>query len=139
MSAFNQQAIDRLTNEVLTQHDLGVLDSIFHADYIEADPPPGMGPGVDGLRQWLSGWFAAFPDVSWTVEEQMADGDQVWSRSTWRGTHKADFFGIPATGRAVSVTAWTIDRFADGKITHSRLMMDTMSLLQQLGAIPAPQ
>ncbi len=138
MSTSNQQVLARLTNDVLTHHDLDVLDSIFHADYVEADPPPGMGPGVDGLRRWLSGWFAAFPDVSWTVEEQIAEGDQVWSRSTWRGTHEADFFGMPATGRAVAVTAWTIDRFTNGKIAHSRLMMDTMGLMQQLGAIPAP-
>lgn len=138
MPASNQQVLSRLTDEVLTHHDLGVLDSIFHADYVEADPPPGMGPGIEGLRQWLSGWFAAFPDVTWTVEEQIAEGDQVWSRSTWRGTHTADFFGMPATGRAVAVTAWTIDRFTDGKIAHSRLMMDTMGLMQQLGAIPAP-
>ena len=61
MSASNRQAIDRLATEVLTNHDLGALDAIFHADYVEADPPPGMGPGVDGLRQWLEGWFAAFP------------------------------------------------------------------------------
>jgi steroid delta-isomerase-like uncharacterized protein len=138
MSTSNQQALDRLMDDVLTQHNLEHLDTIFHADYVEADPPPGMGPGVEGLRQWLSAWFVAFPDVSWTLEEQIADGDQVWSRSTWRGTHKADFFGLPATGRAVSVTAWTIDRFMDGKIAHSRLMMDVMGLMQQLGAIPAP-
>ena len=138
MSASNRQAIDRLATEVLTNHDLGVLDAIFHADYVEADPPPGMGPGVDGLRRWLEGWFAAFPDVRWTVEEQIADGDVVWSRSTWRGTHRGEFFGVPATGLEVSVAAWTIDRFANGKITHSRLIMDTLGLMQQLGVIPAP-
>ena len=138
MPTSNRQAIDRLASEVLTNHDLGVLDAIFHADYVEADPPPGMGPGVDGLRRWLEGWFAAFPDVRWTVEEQIADGDVVWSRSTWRGTHRGEFFGVPATGREVSVAAWTIDRFADGKITHSRLIMDTLGLMQQLGVIPAP-
>ena len=137
MSTAHQRTLDRLMDEVLTQHRLELLDTIFHADYVEADPPPGMGAGVDGLREWLGGWITAFPDVSWTLEEQIAVGDQVWSRSTWRGTHEGDFFGLPATGRVVSVTAWTIDRFTDGKISHSRLMMDAMGLMQQLGAIPA--
>jgi steroid delta-isomerase-like uncharacterized protein len=138
MSDLNQQAIDRLTNDVLTQHHLDMLDTIFHADYIEADPPPGMGPGVEGLRQWLAAWFAAFPDVRWTVEEQIANDDQIWTRSTWTGTHKGEFFGVPATGREVAVAAWTIDRFTDGKIAHSRLIMDVLSLMQQLGVIPTP-
>jgi len=137
VASSNEEAIDLLAAEVLTHHNLAALDKIFHADYVEADPPPGMGPGIEGLRQWLEGWFAAFPDVRWTVEEQIADGDQVWSRATWQATHKGAFFGVPATGREVSVAAWTIDRFRDGKIAHSRLIMDVFGLMQQLGAIPA--
>ena len=133
----NQEAVERLAGEVLTRHNLTVLDELFHADYIEADPPPGMGPGVDGLRQWLTGWFEAFPDVRWTIEEQIAGDDQVWSRATWRGTHAGAFFGVPATGRQVTVAAWTIDRFSDGKIAHSRLIMDTLGLMQQLGVVPS--
>lgn len=139
MSTSNQAVVERLAVDVLTKHDLAALDTIFHTDYIEADPPPGMGPGLEGLRQFLGAWFEAFPDASWTIEEQIAADDQVWTRSTWRGTHAGDFFGVPATGRTVSVAAWTIDRFVDGKIAHSRLMMDTMSLMQQLGAVPTPQ
>jgi len=137
MSSSNQEAINQLATEVLTNHNLAALDEIFHADYVEADPPPGMGPGIDGLRSWLEGWFAAFPDVRWTVEEQIAQGDQVWSRSTWQGTHQGPFFGVPATGRQVTVAAWTIDRFRDGKVEHSRLIMDVIGLMQQLGVIPA--
>jgi steroid delta-isomerase-like uncharacterized protein len=134
----NEELVERLADEVLTRHDLAALDDIFHADYIEADPPPGMGPGIEGLRQWLAMWIGAFPDARWTVEEQIADDDHVWSRSTWRGTHDGTFLGIPATGRQVTVAAWTIDRVVDGKIAHSRLVMDALGLMQQLGVIPEP-
>ena len=122
----NQAAVVRLANEVLNQHDLTALDDIFHADYIKAEPPPGMGPGLEGLWQWLALWFEAFPDARWTVEEQIVDGDQVWSRSTWRGTHRGIFLGVPETGREATVAAWTIDRFTDGKIAHSRIIMNSL-------------
>jgi steroid delta-isomerase-like uncharacterized protein len=96
---------------------------------------------VQALRdsgKWLAGWITAFPDARWALEEQIADKDRVWSRSTWQGTHQGPFLGIPPTGKKVTVAAWTIDRFADGKIAESRIIMDTLGIMQQLGVIPAP-
>ena len=136
-SESNITLVQRLADEVLTGHNLAVLDEIFHADYVEDEPPPGMGPGREGLRQWLAMWIDAFPDVRWTVEEQIVDADRVWTRSTWHGTHRGPFLGIPATGKSVTVAAWTIDRFADGKIAESRIIMNTLGMMQQLGVIPA--
>ena len=95
----NTALLQRLADEVLTGHNLAALDEIFHADYVEDEPPPGMGPGREGLRQLLASWIAAFPDVRWTVEEQIADEDRVWSRSTWQGTHQGFSLGIPRQGR----------------------------------------
>ena len=97
-----------------------------------------MGPGREGLRQWLALWIAAFPDTRWTVEEQIADEDRVWSRSTWRGTYQRAFLDVPATGKEVTVAAWTIDRFVDGKIAESRIIMDALGMMQQLGVVTAP-
>jgi len=134
----NTALVGRLADEVLTRHNLAALDEIFHADYVEDDPPPGMGPGREGLRQWLAMWIEAFPDVRWTVEEQIADQDRVWSRSAWHGTHQSPFLGVPATGKSVTVAAWTIDRFEGGKIAESRIIMDVLGMMQQLGVIPAP-
>ena len=134
----NTALLQRFADEVLTGHNLTVLDEVFHTDYVEDDPPPGMGPGREGLRQWLAGWITAFPDVRWTIEEQIADDDRVWSRSTWQGTHQGSFLGIPPTGKKITVTAWTIDRFTDGKIAESRIIMDTFVMMQQLGVISAP-
>jgi predicted ester cyclase len=58
--------------------------------------------------------------------------------STWTGTHLGEFFGIPATGRQVSVEAWTKDRYRDGRLVQSRIIMDVVGMLTQLGVIPAP-
>ena len=58
--------------------------------------------------------------------------------STWTGTHDGAFMGIPPTGRRVSVESWTIDRYRDGRLTESRIIMDVAGMLAQLGVLPAP-
>ena len=83
--------------------------------------------------------FAAFPDLRWTPQQMIAEDDRVLSCSVWTGTHRGPFLGIPPTGRQVSVEAWTLDRFRDGKMTQSRIIMDVAGLLVQLGVLaPAP-
>jgi steroid delta-isomerase-like uncharacterized protein len=133
------KAIDlRIMNEVLNGHDLDVLPELVAEDFVEQNPPPGQGPGREGLRQFLARFLEAFPDLRWRLEEMVAEGDRVASWSTWQGTHRGEFFGVPPTGRTVSVEAWTIDQFRDGKMAESRIIMDVMGLMQQLGVIPQP-
>lgn len=138
MSIESNKALGQRIADALTAHDLAALDDLFHVDYVELDPAPGQGPGLAGLKDWLATFFAAFPDVRWTMVEHVSEGDKVVSRSIWSATHQGAFMGIPATGRPVEVAAWTIDRIADGKIADSRILMDMVSLLHQLGAIPGP-
>jgi predicted ester cyclase len=83
--------------------------------------------------------FAAFPDQKWTIEELIAEGDKVVNRFTWRGTHQGNFLGIAPTGSQVEVKGVVIDRFADGKIADTRILMDNLGLMQQLGVVPTPQ
>jgi steroid delta-isomerase-like uncharacterized protein len=128
----------RFVEEVLNQHNLDVLPDLVAEDFLEQNPPPGQGPGREGLRQFLAQMFEAFPDLRWRVEEMVAEGDRVAAWSTWTGTHRGTFFGVPPTGRSVSVESWTIDYFRDGMLTESRIIMDVMGLMQQLGAIPGP-
>lgn len=80
---------------------------------------------------------AAFAGMHWVAEETIAEADKVVTRFTWTGTHQGAFMRIPPTGREVKVKGVAIDRIVDGRMTDSRLLMDTLSLLQQLGAIPA--
>lgn len=82
---------------------------------------------------------AAFPDMHWIVEEQIAEGDKVMTRFEWTGTHQAEFFGVPATGRPVRVWGVVIDRLESGKIKDTRIIMDSLGLLMQLGTFPPPQ
>ena len=73
------------------------------------------------------------------LADRSCDGEiDAVTFSIWTGTHLGEFLGIPATGRSVQVEAWTLDRYRDGQMTESRIIMDVAGLLTQLGAIPAP-
>lgn len=73
-----------------------------------------------------------------TIDEQIAEGDKVLSRFEWTGTHRGNLLGVPPTGRPVRVWGMVIDRLQDGKITHTRIIMDTAGMMMQLGVIPPP-
>lgn len=82
--------------------------------------------------------FAAFPDIWYTVEELLAEGDKVVVRWTARGTHKGEFQGIPATSKSAAVQGISINRFAGSKIVEQWSQFDQLGMLQQLGIIPVP-
>jgi steroid delta-isomerase-like uncharacterized protein len=135
----NKSVALRFAHDVLSGHDLDLMSDLIAADFVEQNPTPGQGPGLDGLRQFLEEMITAFPDLRWDPREMVAEGDRVATWSVWTGTHSGDFFGVPATGRHVSVEAWTMDYFRDGLMVESRIIMDIMGLMQQLGALPTPQ
>jgi predicted ester cyclase len=131
------EIIKRLGEEVLNDKNLSVLDEIAAEDYVELDPLPGQSPGRDGMRTFLeTELFPAFPDQQWVTEEQVAEDEKVVSRFTFYGTHQGTFMGIPPTGRRVTVKGVVIDRVVDGKWKDSRILMDNLALLQQLGVLP---
>ena len=78
--------------------------------------------------------------MGWSVQEQIAEDGRVLTRFVWEGTQRGNFLGIPLTNRAVSVWGMVIDQFEGSKVKSTRILMDTMGLMQQLGAIPgAPE
>jgi steroid delta-isomerase-like uncharacterized protein len=129
----------RFIDEVINAHDLdSALIELVAEDFVEQNPLPGQGPDRAGLRDILAGMFAAFPDLRWTPHDMIAEADRVMTFSTWTGTHHGHFIGVPPTERGVTVEAWTIDRFRDGQLAESRIIMDIVGLLSQLGATPFP-
>src|SRR3954451_7926269 len=129
----------RFIDEVLNAHDLGsALTELVAEDFFEQNPLPGQGSGRAGLRDVLAGMNAAFPDIHWAVQDMVVEGDRVATFSFWTGTHRGEFLGIPATDRSVTVEAWTLDRYQHGQLVESRIIMDVLGLLTQLGAVPTP-
>jgi steroid delta-isomerase-like uncharacterized protein len=135
----NKSIVRRFVTEVLNEGKIESAGEFFWEDMVEQVPLPGQGPGLSGLQDVLRGMRAAFPDMHWTVEEQIAEGDKVVTRFEWTGTHQAEFFGVPATRRSVRVWGVVIDRLEGGKIKDTRIIMDALGLMMQLGAFPPPQ
>ena len=133
----NATTVRRFVDEVITQGDMDAAAQFVWEDVVEQVPLPGQGPGLEGLKDVLRGMRAGFPDLVFAIQEQVSEGDKVASRFEWTGTHRGTFMGIPATGRAVRVWGVVIDRLEEGRIKDTRIIMDTLGLMMQLGALGA--
>jgi steroid delta-isomerase-like uncharacterized protein len=134
----NAAIVRRFVEEVITQGNIDAAAQFVWEDVIEQVPLPGQGPGLEGLQHILRVMRSGFPDLDFSVKEQVAEGDKVVSRFEWTGTHQGEFLGVRATGRRVSVWGVVIDRLLDGRIKDTRIIMDTLGLMVQLGVFPAP-
>ena len=92
--------------------------------------------GPDGHSEFVTMFRTAFPDIHFTVEDQIAEGDNVVNRVTARGTHQGELMGIPPTGKQVTVTGITIDHIVGDKLAESWGILDIWGMMQQLGVAP---
>ena len=136
-TATHKAIVRRYIEQVLNEqrHDLAeeflTANLEFHGS--------GLAPGLDMVKQWLTTFAIAFPDGHITIEDMVAEEDRVVARITFNGTHQAEMRGIPATNKTVSMAGVTIFRLDNGKIAEGWLLNDNLSLMRQLGVIPAPQ
>jgi steroid delta-isomerase-like uncharacterized protein len=133
--------VRRYWREAAARGVLAVIDDYFAPDIV-AHPPASVSPapvrGRDAWKRFTSAQWGAFPDLTGTVEEVVAEGDRVALRLTARGTHTGPLMGLPPTGKPVCFAGMEIFRIQDGAIVESWGQFDALGLLQQLGAIPAP-
>ena len=134
----NKAVVRRFYEEVMNQKKRAVLDEVFDLNVVDHFAPPGTPGGLEGARQTLGMFLSAFPDLHFTVEDLIAEGDKVVARATLSGTQQGTFMGIPATGKHVTMTGIEINRFEGGKSVEHWVEMDTLGLMQQLGVIPPP-
>lgn len=123
-------------DEVWNRGNLAAMDRYFTADHLDHSAPPGQGEGLAGLQPIFAMFQSAFGEIQVSVDDQIAEGDMLVCRNTFRGTHRGSFFGIPATGRWVTVTQTHVFRMADGKMAEHWSNSDDLSMLRQLGVIP---
>ena len=102
--------------------------------------PGELEPTKSGLSQFVGAVAAAFPDIQFTVEELLAEGDRVAFMGSYRATHQGEFMGVPPSGRTVDFQGMSIFRFAtDGLIQERWILLDNATLLGQLGLTPQPE
>ncbi len=133
----NKALVRRFVEEVQCQHNLAALDELCSPDFVDHSGTTNL-PGVEGTRRFFTMMFAAFPDMHFTIRQQIAEGDKVLTYKTFHGTHLGTFMGIPATGRAVTIDVMDILTVTDGKITEHWTVSDMLGMLQQLGVVPGP-
>jgi len=133
----NRAIIRNFIEEVINQGRFDSASQFVWEDVIEQVPLPGQGPGLEGLNDVLRGMRSAFPDLHFSIQEQIVEGDKVLTRFEWTGTHQGAFIGIPPTGRTVKVWGMVIDRLENGRIKDTRILMDMLGLMIQLGVFPS--
>jgi steroid delta-isomerase-like uncharacterized protein len=132
----NKALFRRFIEEVENAKNADAVDHFFAADYLDHNPPPFGEPGIEGFKQALEMFFAAFPDLHVEVEDLIAEGDRVVGRMRTTGTHQGDLMGIPPTGKQIDLAEIHIVRLSGGKVVEHWGMEDNMSMMQQLGVIP---
>lgn len=122
---FINTASEELAEELISE------EAVFH---VPGQPLPVRGPG--GYLLIIEMMRGGFPDLRWTLEETIAEGDRIAARFTLRGTHQGAFFGVAPTGKKIAVQAMNFYRLSDGRFVEERGQPDLLSLLQQIGAAP---
>ena len=126
----NKILIRRLKDEVINSRDSAAADRFFAESY--RNNVPGREPGLVGLKLALDEFFSAFPDVSETIDEIVAEGDKVATQGTIRATHRGTFMGVPPTGRTVTFTIQEVSRLEDGKVQEQWVSIDLFGLMNQI-------
>jgi predicted ester cyclase len=129
----NRAILHLFFEEVFNQKNPAALEKYFAPDMVENNLPP---EGIEAHQQFLSMYFNAFPDLTVTVEDIVAEGDKVVARVSYRGTHLGEFMDILPTGKQIMITGIDIIRLTERKFVEHWQSADNLGLLQQLGVIP---
>ncbi len=135
MSTEDNKALARRGYDALNQRNLAAFEELVIPDLVLHNASMTI-QGIEAYKQFISMYFTAFPDLRFTIEDMIAEGDTVVIRQTARGTHQGNLMGIPPTGKQVSTTGINILRFANGKGVEEWFNGDDLGLLQQLGVVP---
>ncbi len=131
----NLTTMQRL-GEAVNSGNLDAFHEVFAPSVIDRDPASDQSPGPEGFIHFFTGFRAAFPDLNVSVEQLVADDDNVAIAYTITGTHQGDFLGVPATGRRIKARGMQIARFENGLIVERWGSSDQLGILQQIGVDP---
>ena len=139
----NKEIAKRFYAEVWNNGDLAAIDEIFITDYEVVDRPAWREPGAAGLKAFIADNHRMFPDVHHTIVDMVAEDDKVAVYFKATATHEGDLNGpvglVPATGKKVHWDGMSILQIKDGKIIRTKGVINNLTLMQQLGAVPTPK
>src|SRR3990172_2838539 len=114
----NKHVARRFLEDVINRGHVGMVNDFIAADFVDHQAPPGVPPNREGLKGWLTGFRTAFPDLHYTLNDAIAEGDRVVQYATGRGTMKGEFQGMPPSGKTANWEEVHISRFAHGKVVE---------------------
>ena len=132
MSLEENKTIVRRFIDSYNNRNLDLLDDIVAPDYFDHTHQL---KDLESIKQIFNMAFTAFPDWHETIEDMTAEGEMVWVRLSYTGTHTGEFFGLAPTGNKITATAVAIYRIVNGKIVEGRFVTDTLDMNKQIGAI----
>ena len=139
----NKALVRRYYEEVLTKRNPALVDELFSPDYVYhyADTPPGLGPGLEGFKQFVTHFLSGYPNMQFIVDDQTVEDDKVITHVTARSsTPVGPVMTMPANPEEVAesdtIHGMSTDRIADGKIVESWIQFHVPTPLPQLEELP---
>jgi steroid delta-isomerase-like uncharacterized protein len=136
-----RQLINRFVEELWNQRRLDVADAIFANDCVthqlrSGAPANGVPRGPKAIKEHVAGWIASFPDLRFSIEQMLTEGDRVAMQLLMEGTHLGPWLGVPASGKKLQIRMFTVHRVAHGKIVEDWVLVESLGIFQQLGVVP---
>ncbi|MBV9179801.1 MAG: ester cyclase [Acidobacteria bacterium] len=123
----------RIFEEVWNNKNIDLVNELMVDDYMHHDPQSPVADGIDSYKQMVLYYLKAFPDLRFTLGDELSEGELVVTRWTATGTHEGDLAGLPRSGKQFSVTGMTMARITNGRVVESWSNWDTLGMMQQLG------
>jgi predicted ester cyclase len=135
MSEENKTLVRRIVEDYWSKKNPSLAGELFGANCSIHTPDVDL-QGMEGATLLYDVFSTAFPDFRITIDDTVAEGEQVAIRHTFAGTHNGPFGETPASGNRVTVSGMMLFRVVGGKVAEARLTWDTLKLQQQVGALP---
>lgn len=135
--AANRRHVRRYVDEVWSKGDLDAIPELFTEDSVLHDPSGDL-VGHEAFEADDRAYLEAFPDLEYSIEDMVAEGDRVAYRSRMRGTHRGEFRGFAPTGRSFDAERIIIVRIENGKIAEQWVGFDALGIMRQLELLSDP-
>lgn len=133
----NKSIVRRWVEEGWNKRNTALIDQLYAPDFYQHETGPETVNSSEALKQFVAGYLTAFPDLHFTIEDLIAEGDKVVWRFKVTGNNTGPFMGGPSTGKAIAITGTITFRMEDSRMAEAWLNLDVLGLLQQVGVIPA--
>jgi steroid delta-isomerase-like uncharacterized protein len=136
-----KQLVNRFVDELWNERRLDVADAIIAKDCVthqlRSGAPAGAVPrGPEAIKEHVAGWIASFPDLRFTIEQMVSEGNRVVMQLRMEGTHRGAWLGIPASGKKIQIRMFTVHRVEGGKIVEDWVLVESLGLFEQLEVVP---